>query len=278
PAAPPAAPAAPAPPPPAQPPDGAPAPPAAPDAAAPTTPAEPPAGPDEPAAPLATSPDAPASADGPAPERRFFFDPEPVAADRAAKTDAPASPRPRFPIFEDLSDGPGSVRPASRRPVAPRRNGGDPDGTSGDGGAATEPPRVEPTPRPRHRALPDLGRGATWDAFAATRQPTPAAGEDPGSGEDGRHAAPAAAGAPTGDDPQTGESPAAPTEAAAEAGNGKAKQRRGLFRRNRAKEAAAPEAEALGRDEEYVDWVAGLASDDDPDDARTLRTGRHHRD
>ncbi|NES36409.1 hypothetical protein G3554_09530 [Micromonospora sp. PPF5-17] len=182
-----------------------------------------------------------------------------------------------------MTDGPGSVRPAwpiapaPVRPVSRRVNGGDPDDATGGDATPGGPAPVEPAPRPRHRALPDLGRGTAWDALATARHAT-TGGEDPPSEEDGRHAAHAAATTPAGDDPYPGEPATAAGPGAGEPGNGKAKQRRGLFRRNRAKGAEPPEVEELARDEEYVDWVAGLASDDNPEDARTLRTGRHHRD
>ncbi|MFG2057771.1 hypothetical protein ACGFI9_27480 [Micromonospora sp. NPDC048930] len=261
-------------------------------------PAEPPAEPSalptaEPTAALPAGPEAPVGAapdpttDSRPSDRRFFFDPEPVEAGPADPVDPPASPRPRFPVFEDV---PGSVRPAwpvapaPSRPVAPRGTAGTPDGTDPDGtttseAAASEPGPMEPAPRPRHRALPDLGRSTGWDALAAGRHTTtgtPAASQ---ASNEGRHAAPAAAGTPpTVDTSHTG---AAPNAAASETDGGKGKQRRGLFRRNRAKSEAPPDdrdAESLAQDEEYVDWVAGLASDDDSDDTRTLRTGRHHRD
>ncbi|MCW3843225.1 hypothetical protein ONA70_24285 [Micromonospora yasonensis] len=260
------------------------------DSADPPPPVEPPAAP----APVAGTPDSPAedasdATDGRSDERRFFIDPEPVEADLRDPVDVPASPRPRFPIFEDVSDAPGSVRPAwpiapaANRPVGPR--GGapedvDPDGRTDNAAADTGPARVEPAPRPRHRALPDLDRGAAWDAFVTARQTSPTTPDFPQSTPDGRHAA-LAGSPPTADGQPTGEPATTSTDAAGEPGDGQAKQRRGLFRRNRAKTVEATEAdreaESLAQDEEYVDWVAGLASDD-ADDAGTLRTGRHHRD
>ncbi|MFE9954514.1 hypothetical protein [Micromonospora sp. NPDC005299] len=116
--------------------------------------------------------------------RSFFFDPAPAPTDLP---EPPASPRPRNPMFEDVT--PGNVRPAwpiapaANWPVTPRGGaepsapGGptagrdaDPDGT-GTAGAA----RPEPAPRPRHRALPDLGRSTGWDALANARPAGPTA-------------------------------------------------------------------------------------------------------
>lgn len=246
---------------------------AKPASASPAGPADSAAG--SPAAPVTEAPHAPdGTIDGPTREQNFFFDPGPA--------DTPASPRPRFPIFEDVSDGPGSVRPAwpiapaSSRPVNRRVNGDNPDGATGDDGTPAGPTPAEPAPRPRHRALPDLGRSAAWDALATARHAT-AGEEGPPVEEDGRHSAQATAPTPAGDDPGTGEPATGAGPATGEPGNGRARQRRGLFRRNRAKEAEAPAAEALAQDEEYVDWVTALASDDNPEATRTLRTGRHHR-
>ncbi|MCP3784187.1 hypothetical protein NLX85_12500 [Micromonospora sp. A3M-1-15] len=252
--------------------------------------------------------------------RNFFFAPEPPPADLP---EPPASPRPRVPIFEDVT--PGNVRPAwpiapaTNWPVAPRGGpgstgpgspsagrDGDPDGTGTPDGTG---PRPEPAPRPRHRALPDLGRTTGWDALANPRPagPTTPPPTDPAL----ETTAPEPTG-PTGSGPEatgpTGPAPEAtgpvlpawdgqavePTsggrhadvseaDAATEAAGGKSKARRGLFRRNRGKGGEPGdvdrESEPLARqDEEYVDWVAGLAADDNGDDARSLRTGRHHRD
>ncbi|MCI4062727.1 hypothetical protein MRQ36_09140 [Micromonospora sp. R77] len=79
------------------------------------------------------------------------------------------------------------------------------------------------------------------------------------------------------------------TEGGDAATGGKSRLRRGLFRRNRAKGGEENVADRAGRepeavpahDEEYVDWVTGLArpaQDTEPAEGRTLRTGRHHRD
>ncbi|MFE9688498.1 hypothetical protein [Micromonospora sp. NPDC005806] len=215
-----------------------------------------------------------------------FFADEPVGPDVPGPLDTPASPRPRFPIFEDVTDRPGEVRPAwpitpgPSWPVTPRGTTAPgapgPTGANGDSAAPADEARPAPAPRPRHRALPDLSR-PDWDAFDNARPTTPVVpGDSPGHG---RHADP--------DEPaEAAPDPTDPTEAAEateEPGAGKAKARRGLFRRNRAKgaEVAEPDHESAplpAKDEEYVDWVAGLASDDDTDDTRTLRTGRHHRD
>ncbi|WP_433283428.1 hypothetical protein [Micromonospora sp. CA-244673] len=313
--------------------------------------------------------------------RRFFFDPEPAPAHLP---EPPASPRPRIPIFEDTA--PGNVRPAwpvapaANWPVTPRGGTGpaapdgptagrdaDPEGTTT--GGATRP---EPAPRPRHRALPDLGRSTGWDALANARPADPPA--PPPTGRTADHTAPTgpvrevtdttgrtpknsdttgrtpentgrlpAAAAHTGTAPETtgtasettgtapettGTAPESPgtapestgaadrtpevtrsilaawdgpttgaagsatggrhadvsgADGSTEAAGGKSKARRSLFRRNRGKGSEAAEVDReseplAAQDEEYVDWVAGLASDDNADDARSLRTGRHHRD
>ncbi|MEU2613593.1 hypothetical protein ABZ570_18700, partial [Micromonospora sp. NPDC007271] len=69
------------------------------------------------------------AAPGPAPAeggrsrpRYFFSDDEPTARDLPASVDAPASPRPRFPIFEDVTDQPDnalSAWPAALPPSPP---------------------------------------------------------------------------------------------------------------------------------------------------------------
>ncbi|OKI69031.1 hypothetical protein [Micromonospora sp. CB01531] len=222
--------------------------------------------------------------EGGRPTRSYFFsDDEPAATDLPGPADAPASPRPRFPIFEDVTDPPEEALPTGpvalppSQPVGPRdgagpgsSGGGDPTGATGsttDTPDRTEAPtgaaQVEPMPRPRHRALPDLGREARWDAFANARQATPVLPNAPQPG--GRHA----------------DTTGSPTEGeeGGEPGDGRSKLR-GLFRRNRAKGTpgdAGRESESLAQDDEYVDWVAGLASDDGQD-IPTLRGGRHHRD
>ncbi|MET7971036.1 hypothetical protein [Micromonospora sp. NPDC005305] len=314
---------------------------------------------DLPEAPASAEADASSGSTPAAGERRnFFFDPEPAPVDLPEPS---ASPRPRIPIFEDVT--PGNVRPAW--PIAPAANwpvtprGGSepaaadgpaagpdagPEGTAAagrdagpEGTAAAGPARPEPAPRPRHRALPDLGRSTGWEALANARPAGPAAppptGRTPDTaaptgpvpentdttdqgpettasvgrapetsgpvpqttggtaeGADGAEAAgpvlpawdappPQAAGSAPGGRHADVSGP----EASPEAAGGKSKARRSLFRRNRGKGGEPGEVDRDGeplaaQDEEYVDWVAGLASDDNADDARSLRTGRHHRD
>ncbi|MEU9737761.1 hypothetical protein AB0E12_01010 [Micromonospora chersina] len=266
--------------------------------------------------------------------RNFFFAPEPPPAD---VPEPPASPRPRVPIFEDVT--PGDVRPAwpiapaTNWPVAPRGGtgstepgtptagrAGDPDGAgTPDGTGTSHVTRPEPAPRPRHRALPDLGRSTGWDALANARpagpttpSPTDRAPETTAPETTAPETIGPEATSHTGPAPETtGHTGPAPettgpvlpawdgqpaqttsggrhadvseADAAPEAAGGKSKARRGLFRRNRGKGGEPGEvdreSEPLARqDEEYVDWVAGLASDDNADDTRSLRTGRHHRD
>ncbi|MEV0153665.1 hypothetical protein AB0H57_07990 [Micromonospora sp. NPDC050686] len=218
-------------------------------------PAAAPAGGDRPATPD----DRPAPAESP-------FPPGPPDEERRG-------PVPAWPV------APGRPAPLGRAPLA---------GPAGPGTAQPEehdragrPDGVEPNaPRPRHRApLPDLDRAASWDAFGngfrrtAPPEPEPASGPPP---------APAAA-----EEPAVPQQPDGDREAAAPAPE-KARPKRGLFRRNRsrAEEPDRPPAEEPlpPRDEEYVDWVTGLAKEASEPAAeepgrRSLRsTGRHHRD
>ncbi|SCE95231.1 hypothetical protein GA0070216_103327 [Micromonospora matsumotoense] len=190
--------------------------------------------------------------------------------------------------------GPGTARPDAAAagalpPVAGLRH--------------VSPDGVERTPRPRHQ-LPDLsGTGAPAD----TPRPVPARASlpfpEPDTAErteplgavslrweadgspttapvDGTTAEPASTDPASADPASTGADGQQPS--------GKAKGRRGLFRRNRPPEgesAAAPTAEPATADDEYVDWVAGLGkplADNEPEresGRRSLRTsGRHHRD
>ncbi|WP_089155234.1 hypothetical protein [Micromonospora sp. NBS 11-29] len=267
--------------------------------------------PDEAVAPAEPSIPVPKPARRP---RSFFFAPEP--------TDSPApptSPRPRFPIFDDVTERPGDVRPAwpippaasrpnrpsdagapgqpSTAPTRPSTAGkpstapGDPVApavapveavTGPDGDDATV--QAERAPRPRHPGLPDPGRSPGWEALATNAQP--AGRTDAGMNvpaQDRTGDGPAATDATMAGAPDPGAAPRRPAGADdAEASGGKSKVRRGLFRRNRDRSGSEPTGDAVEPgatpDEEYVDWVAGLAADDNADDARSLRTGRHHRD
>ncbi|MEU7923522.1 hypothetical protein [Micromonospora zamorensis] len=199
-----------------------------------------------------------------------------------------------------------------------------PPQTSAPGPATPETPTgsdkpTGPTPRPRHRApLPDLSRASTWNAFDTTRRagqteaadssadrttPTSpaAAGETAARlGSPSRPDAPIVPGTPgTPSDADTGTDEPASTDATpAGSKSGKVAEqpsRRGrlggLFRRNRSRadeesQEAANNVEPLpAKDEEFVDWVAGLSkpvSDNEPEQdngRRSLRsTGRHHRE
>ncbi|WP_433649025.1 hypothetical protein ACQP2C_19195 [Micromonospora zamorensis] len=181
-----------------------------------------------------------------------------------------------------------------------------------------------PTPRPRHRApLPDLSRASSWNAFDTTRRAGQAEAADSSAdrttptspaatgetaarlGSPSRADAPVVpgtAGTPssdtgTGADTGTDESASADATPAASKPGKVAEQppRRGrlggLFRRNRSRadeesQEAANNVEPLpAKDEEFVDWVAGLSkpvSDNEPEQdngRRSLRsTGRHHRE
>ncbi|MCZ7427260.1 hypothetical protein O7607_16110 [Micromonospora sp. WMMA1949] len=213
--------------------------------------------------------------------RNFFFD-DPAPA---------PSTRPRFPMFEDAA--PGEVRPAWPITPAgrPHRATAGPDAPARDGAETSVP--AEPAPRPRHRGLPEPGASAGWDALATNARPAgpvarPEAG--PVARPEAVTAVPAEAvtALPDATAPETTSEPdsrrgrhAEPDDADAPAG--KSKPLRGLFRRNRGAKSDSEPAERTAEpttaaDDEYVDWVAGLASDDNADDARSLRTGRHHRD
>ncbi|WP_064446606.1 hypothetical protein [Micromonospora sp. NBRC 110037] len=211
--------------------------------------------------------------------RNFFFD-DPAPA---------PSTRPRFAMFEDVTGQPGEVRPAWPITPAgrPHRATAEPDAPDRDAADAVAP--GEPAPRPRHRGLPEPGASTGWDALATNARPAgPLARTEAGmplARPEAATAVPGEAGAAL---PEATETEAdsrrgrhsGPDDADAPAG--KSKARRGLFRRNRAKDEPEPAERTAepttAADDEYVDWVAGLASDDNADDARSLRTGRHHRD
>lgn len=197
-----------------------------------------------------------------------------------------------------------------------------PPQASAPGPATSETPTgsdkaTGPTPRPRHRApLPDLSRASSWNAFDTTRRAGQAEAADSsadrttptGPAATGETAArvgspsrpdapvvPGAAGTPS--DAGTDETASTDATPAASKPGKVAEQpsRRGrlggLFRRNRSRadeesQEAANNVEPLpAKDEEFVDWVAGLSkpvSDNEPEQdngRRSLRsTGRHHRE
>ncbi|NHO83067.1 hypothetical protein [Micromonospora sp. CMU55-4] len=211
--------------------------------------------------------------------RNFFFD-DPAPA---------PSTRPRFAMFEDVTGQPGEVRPAWPITPAgrPHRATAEPDAPDRDAADAVAP--GEPAPRPRHRGLPEPGASTGWDALATNARPAgPLARPEAGMPLARPEAATAVPGEAGAAPPEATETEAdsrrgrhsGPDDADAPAG--KSKARRGLFRRNRAKDEPEPAERTAepttAADDEYVDWVAGLASDDNADDARSLRTGRHHRD
>ncbi|WP_433344716.1 hypothetical protein [Micromonospora sp. CA-111912] len=251
------------------------------------------------------------------------------------------------PTFDDV------VQPA---PPEPTRAGDDgPRDPSPPAAPDSRPDPVDPDPRPRpRRALPDLGRVTSWDAFgnavrrtgptatdsrgAAGQQPPDPRPAEPGPSELGRadggdrtgpgqtaHPGPVDgvrtdpgpdesgsvhvgsvdvgsvhAGSVHAGSVDVGPGSASPVAAGAvpeDPATSRSRLRRALFRRNRARTAedAAPTAERDDRreqqplpaqDEEYVDWVTGLArpvpdQDGGPESTgqRSLRSsGRHHRD
>ncbi|MFC0031123.1 hypothetical protein ACFFMM_16520 [Micromonospora chaiyaphumensis] len=194
----------------------------------------------------------------------------------AGATRPEPAPRPRHRALPDLGRSTGwdalaNARPAG--PPAPPPTGPTPEATAPVGGTPEPTGHIGGTPEATGRPAetngsPQQSTGGTDPAPGATRPILPPwdgpAPEVAGSAP-GRHADLSRADATT------------------EAAGGKSKARRSLFRRNRGKGAEAGEADResepiAAQDEEYVDWVAGLASDDNADDARSLRTGRHHRD
>ncbi|MCX4389457.1 hypothetical protein OG777_21365 [Micromonospora peucetia] len=181
---------------------------------------------------------------------------------RAVEPDSDAASRPARP-------------PAPAWPAPPQV----PDGSAARAAQPATDPAPGPAPRPRHRApMPDLARAASWEALATARQGGPVPTPVEAAPENGTLGAGAEA-------PSAG--PTSPAEAEQPAG--RARNRLGLFRRNRARAEDAPadrESEPLPeQDEEYVDWVSGLSKpvpDNEPEQEsgrRSLRsTGRHQRD
>ncbi|PWU53934.1 hypothetical protein DLE60_30290 [Micromonospora globispora] len=174
------------------------------------------------------------------------------------------------------------VTPAPTWPTTPRSAARPVDPPAGDTAAP-----VDPAPRPRHLALPDLGRPPARDTLADSEEPVTSASDVIGPVW-ARHATDARGertGARHADDPND-QSPAGDGDGE-ESRTGKSRARRGLFRRNRGRgdeETATDrndrESEPVpAHDEEYVDWVTGLSrpAEKDPE-GRPLRTGRHHRD
>ncbi|MFF3851696.1 hypothetical protein [Micromonospora sp. NPDC002575] len=196
----------------------------------------------------------------------------------------------------------------------------DTPGTTAD--AAGTGQATEPAPRPRPRLpLPDLDRAGSWDAFGnATRRAVPPAAEGHAvaGGTQPPHRGPGeprpTAGVTTGPAPAAGTGPAPAGEPGAAPGGEpgdpatpgtppedavarRSRLLRPLFRRGRTRAADDVDAAAErddrrdpeqlpAQDEEYVDWVTGLArpvsgEDGGSEDAgrRSLRpSGRHHRD
>ncbi|WP_124771515.1 hypothetical protein [Micromonospora inaquosa] len=183
----------------------------------------------------------------------------------------------------------------------------EPGATASEGSSGPDEPTGS-TPKPRHRALPDLSRAGTWNAFDTSRRGGSAGSQDRstartapiGAGDTTTPAAhPGPAGEPSGATSPDGTGEVAPTDATSTAQTppqvAEQPSRRGrlggLFRRNRSRaDEESPKtsdaAEPLAtQDEEFVDWVAGLSkpvSDNEPEQEngrRSLRsTGRHHRE
>ncbi|MER7458092.1 hypothetical protein [Micromonospora sp. NPDC126480] len=222
-------------------------------------------------------------------------DPVPVTPPRP--TPSRLGPEP-FPVF------PPAPTPMTPAPPAPRPAASDP--FSAPTSPSTEGPARDATPRPRHRAaLPDLTSPGTWNAFGTVHRTGPADARPAdvrfsGTGADadgGATNAPEAGTADRRSEPGVTEPTATDGTAAVppngQASGGKAAatepRRRGLFRRSRSRageaEGAAETEQLPAQDEEFVDWVAGLAKplpDNEPEQEsgrRSLRsTGRHHAD
>ncbi|MGC1211053.1 MAG: hypothetical protein WA890_07295, partial [Micromonospora sp.] len=172
---------------------------------------------------------------------------------------------------------PPATDPSTTNPPMPVGEG------TGTGTVGGLPPYIAPTAatagsaaRPRHLAVPDLGRPSGGDTRGPDRPAVDPAGLVGAGSRHSDQAAPDASGPnPAGD--ADGE----------ETGSGKSRARRGLFRRNRGRgdeetttDRTDHEPEPVpARDEEYVDWVTGLGrpAETDPE-GRPLHTGRHHRD
>ncbi|MGC5659738.1 hypothetical protein ACN261_04905 [Micromonospora sp. WMMD723] len=160
------------------------------------------------------------------------------------------------------------------------------------------PGGVEGTPRPRHHLPAPGGTGGPADTHRPA--PTRAALPFPEPGDTGQTDAPKPVSLRWEPDGSPGTAPVdgppvepdqadpAPEDGSTPEQTGRAKGRRGLFRRNRSpQDAPADEADPKSAtpDDEYVDWVTGLGkplADNEPDrdsGRRSLRTsGRHHRD
>ncbi|WP_431885191.1 hypothetical protein [Micromonospora wenchangensis] len=207
---------------------------------------------------------------------------------RSAATGAGVVPAGRpDPSPSTGADGTGDDRPAGSGPT----DSATPDAVD------TAPGGVEGAPRPRH--LPDPG-GTGGPADAHRPAPPRAALPFPEPGDAGQTDAPQPVSLRWEPEESSGTAPVAgppadpdqadpaPQDGGAPEQTGRARGRRGLFRRNRSpQDAPADEADPKPAtpDDEYVDWVTGLGrplADNEPDrdsGRRSLRTsGRHHRD
>ncbi|WKU02462.1 hypothetical protein [Micromonospora sp. HUAS LYJ1] len=220
--------------------------------------------------------------------------PPPTGPDATADPDKPAGAEPGATSPAEAGSGrAGSPRSrAGQRKAAPPEQPGNEVGVEqeagtgpapGDGPVATPKPRAKWASRARSAAtgggalpFPEPGDAGQPDA----PQPVSLRWEP----EEPHGTAPVA-----GSSPDPDQADPAPGDGSAPERTGKAKGRRGLFRRNRSpQDAPADEAypkSATPDDEEYVDWVTGLGkplADNEPDrdsGRRSLRTsGRHHRD
>ncbi|MEV6708896.1 hypothetical protein [Micromonospora wenchangensis] len=196
-------------------------------------------------------------------------DPSPPTGADGTGDDRPAGSGPTDSATPDAVDtAPGGVEGAPR----PRHHLPDPGGTGGPGGPADAhrpaPPRAAlPFPEPG-----DAGQTDAPQPVSLRWEPEESSGTAP------------VAGPPA--DPDQADP--APQDGGAPEQTGRARGRRGLFRRNRSpQDAPADEADPKPAtpDDEYVDWVTGLGrplADNEPDrdsGRRSLRTsGRHHRD
>ncbi|MER5701359.1 hypothetical protein ABT023_05285 [Micromonospora sp. NPDC002296] len=205
-------------------------------------------------------------------------DPSPPAAPDSRPDPVDPDPRPRRPL-PDL----GRVTSWDAFGNAVRRAG--PTTTDSRGAAGQQPP----APRPAEPGPSELGRAdGGRDGVGPATHPGPVDGDRTGPGPDDAESVDAGPG---------GTSPVAAGAVPEDPATSRSRLRRALFRRNRARTAddAAPATEQDDRreqqplpaqDEEYVDWVTGLArpvpeKDGGPEGTgqRSLRSsGRHHRD
>ncbi|GHJ11888.1 hypothetical protein TPA0907_62550 [Micromonospora humidisoli] len=272
-------------------------------------------GPDQPTGDLT-----PAAPNGPAGHGAGATSPAQAGSDRTGsdRTGSDRTGSDRTGSDRTGSDRTGSPRGRSgQRMAVPAEQTAGEVGAAGPAGAGDEPAA---TPKPRAKRASRARSTATGAAAVPAGPPEPSPGAGSGDGGDDQPTDahrpgparatlpfPAPAGQPGAPKPvslrwepeeSTGTAPSegpsldpdqadpAPDGGSAPEPTGKARSRRGLFRRNRSpQDAPTDEADrtSAAPDDEYVDWVTGLSkplADNEPDresGRRSLRTtGRHH--